>query len=575
MNRFFRGIILICGTFQIASGAEVTLPGRPDSALRVERLPLPSGAELITFFERLPEEPGVTNGPQELPLMAILKDTLNDDDPTNDRIRQVWVFTYSQPSVWQRIAGGMPFFYHRAGLDRGPGGKPPRPVMDLGEPSRGMWAGLAMTGVQSEVVNPVGALARLTTHSFFGNYGEYRSTHIWEAEDVMAPELSLSPSMDTDLTDEEVAAIEERMELVGHPLGGLVGDEFLSKDREKTRSLQTETRGHNWELLRQRAEESGLYLQPLTFGTLSASIAILWVAETDIAEGTGRKFDAQFLNIKNPFTDQRLRHWDGYSEYWNLDRDGAMVAEDSDEGRPVRMIPLAMYALDHPKTPLLLVDFRGSGHAPRREVGLKIAQDVSTGVFGLTGFADFGFLAAKSALLFVHTRHGGASNRAARRRAFVFVRHAIGVDTNMDPSLRKELLSRIEKVDVNPIERSWPQEIRDGQKQYEALAAYAEKTGLEKEIARSRGDEMKAAAHGKTARTFMAIASVGTLGLYRHHEKVDDQMMAQLAEQRRAAWLKRQPGSLPPGSDAVVATEKHGTPAVPVILLLPKAGMFE
>src|SRR6202044_1295889 len=108
---------------------------------RAQRLQLSSGAELITFFEALPDR-------QELPLLAILKDTLNDSDPSNDRIRQVWVFTYSQPSIWQRIAGGIPFLYHRAELDRDAGSRPPRAVLDLGEPSRGMWTGLALAGVQ-------------------------------------------------------------------------------------------------------------------------------------------------------------------------------------------------------------------------------------------------------------------------------------------------------------------------------------------------------------------------------------------------------------------------------------------
>src|SRR5580700_3178991 len=65
---------------------------------RVECIRLTTGAELITIFERLPVNPASPSNQRELPLMAILKDTLNDSDPTNDRIRQVWVFTYSQPS---------------------------------------------------------------------------------------------------------------------------------------------------------------------------------------------------------------------------------------------------------------------------------------------------------------------------------------------------------------------------------------------------------------------------------------------------------------------------------------------
>ncbi len=105
---------------------------------------------------------------------------------------------------------------------------------------------------------------------------------------------------------------------------------------------------------------------------------------------------------------------------WNLDRQGVMVSAEADDARPVRMIPLAMYGLDHPRTPLLLVDFRQSGHPPRREIGLKIAEDVTSGVVSLTGVGNVGYLAAKSSLLFIHNRHGGATDRAARRRAFVF-----------------------------------------------------------------------------------------------------------------------------------------------------------
>jgi hypothetical protein len=550
--RFVGLTILTCGIFSFAGAADMTLPVRQDTSLRAERLPLPSGAELITFFEGLPDR-------QELPLLAILKDTLNDSDPSNDRIRQVWVFTYSQPSVWQRMAGGIPFFYHRTGLDQAPGEKPPKPVMDLGDPSRGMWTGLAVTGVQSEVLNPIGALARLTTHSFFGNYGEYRKTHIWEAADALTP--NLTTALNSGLTEEEIAAVEERLELTGRPLGGLVADEYLEKDHQKQRAKQTETRGHNWELLRQRAEDAGLYLQPLEPGEASASLAILWVAQTDLDEGAGRGFDGQFLNISNPFSDQRLRHWDGYSETWNLDRQGVVVSGDAEGARPVQMIPLAMYGLDHPRTPLLLVDFRGSGHPPRREIGLRIAEDVTTGVFCLTGVGNLGFLAAKASLLFVHARHGGATDRSARRRAFVFERHAIGVDPNMDPNLRKELLSRIEKVDVNPIERSWGQEIRNGRKQYEALVAYAQKTGLAKEIARSRADELSTTKHGKGARVLLNAASIGTLGLYRHHEPADDSMMAKLDQQRRSAWLKLQPRFLPPGQDAVLADRINPAPS--------------
>ncbi len=135
-----------------------------------------------------------------------------------------------------------------------------------------------------------------------------------------------------------------------------------------------------------------------------------------------------------------------------------------------------------------------------------------------------------------------------------FERHAIGVDSNLDPVLRKELLSRIEKVDVNPLERSWDHEVRDSRKQYEALIAYVQRTGFADEIARSRGDEMRAAVHGKGARVLLDLASIGTVGRYHHHETVNDSLIAKLDEQRRRAWFKTSAEPSPPVPEDVLVT---------------------
>jgi hypothetical protein len=193
------------------------------------------------------------------------------------------------------------------------------------------------------------------------------------------------------------------------------------------------------------------------------------------------------------------------------------------------------------------------GHPPRREIGLKIAEDVTSGVLGITGFGRLGYLALKSSLLFVHGRHGGATDRSARRRAFVIVRHAIGSDPNIEPQLRKELLGHIEKVDVNPIEGSWDQEIRDGWRQYDALIAYANATGLSREVDRDRGDEMRTTVHGPFARVFFRVASIATAGLYNHHDTMNQSLTAKLDQQRREARLKLQAQPLPPESEPLVA----------------------
>jgi hypothetical protein len=411
-------------------------------------------------------------------------------------------------------------------------------------------------------LNPIGALARLTNQSFFGNSWEYRKTHIWEAGDVISGQMP-EPA-DDGLTAEEIQALEERLELAGHPLGGLVADEYLRRDHEKLPAKQTETRGHNWDLLRQRAEEAGLYIRPLEPAGLAGSFALLWASQADLDAETPQKFDRQFLNISSPFTDRRLRHWEGYSETWNLDRNGVLAGPDSEDAHPVRMIPLALYALDHPRAPLLLVDFRSSGHPQRREMGLMLAEDVTSGVLGITGLGNLGYVALKSSWMFVHTRHGGATNRLARRRAFVMVRHALGANLNLDPDLRMELLHRIERVDVNPIERSWNREVQDSWRQYEALIDYAQATGLAKEIEKDRSDEMRKTAHGAGARTMLGLATIGTAGLYRHHETVNQTLTVRVDQQRRDARMKLQGKPPLPGREPLVA----GVPSPEA----PKAG---
>lgn len=540
----------------VAETAQASRPLYVSAPLRAARVPLQSGAELITYFEKLPDEAGTKVGRNEIPLLAVLKDTLNGSDDSNDRLRQVWIFTYSRPSIFQRIAGGIPFLYRRTGMEGNASAQAPRPVLDMGAPSRGTWSGVALTGVQSHILDPVGVITRLTTHSYGGNLGEYRKTHLWEVLDVLA---SLTGDADGSggLNLDEMQALQARLELKGHLLGGLVGDEYLPRAYAKYLTRRTENRGHNWELLRQAAEENGLYFQPLRLADLPVSFALVWVAQPDVASGVARHFDAQFLNIANPFQSERLQNWTGYSEIWHRNEQGVPVTPDATGARPVRMIPLALYSLDYPRVPFQLVDFRSSGRPRRSEIARKLADDVTTGVLGMTEFGNWSYLALKSSWFFVHERHGGATNRSARRRAFVQLRHALGADGTMPPALRRELLARVAKLDLNPVDHSWNDEVRNAWRQYDALMAYAQAPGgLTRDVEANRSDEMRTALHGAGKRTLFRMASLGTFGWYRHREILTSELMTQLAETRRAAALKRQGEAV---EDPIVAAVPNRT----------------
>src|ERR1700722_4622830 len=165
----------------------VIIPSETQSpgALRAATVDITTGGQLVIFFEKLAAD-GQSAGPSEMPLLAVLRDTMGNNDPENNRLRQVWVFTYASPSPAQRIAAGVPFFYHRSGLDSGSSTRPPRPVLDMARPGPGLWPDIAFSVAQSQVFDPIGSLSRLTTRSYSGNLGEYRRTHVAEVLDILS-----------------------------------------------------------------------------------------------------------------------------------------------------------------------------------------------------------------------------------------------------------------------------------------------------------------------------------------------------------------------------------------------------
>ena len=61
----------------------------PPQQFRLEQIPLLGGAELITIFGRM-EGLRTDNRPApEVPLISVVRDTLSDDNPENDRLRYV------------------------------------------------------------------------------------------------------------------------------------------------------------------------------------------------------------------------------------------------------------------------------------------------------------------------------------------------------------------------------------------------------------------------------------------------------------------------------------------------------
>lgn len=89
-----------------------------DKTFRLECLKVTGGTELLTIFARFDWLPGGTGKGQEVPLVSLLRDTLGDSDPANNRLRYLWMLTYTRPSLIQRLAAGVPFLYKHTGGKR-------------------------------------------------------------------------------------------------------------------------------------------------------------------------------------------------------------------------------------------------------------------------------------------------------------------------------------------------------------------------------------------------------------------------------------------------------------------------
>ncbi len=493
----------------------------PPGSFRLEREQVAGGAELVTLFGRL-EDPASGEEALDVPLLSVLRDTLSTSDPAADRLRYVWILTSTRPTPLQRAASALSFFRFRAG-GKHHANQVPSPALDLASPGKTVLTNLFGHAIQSTQFDPLGVFVRASTRSYRGNSDDYRKLHIYQA-------LGALDGLERESGGQELLPRSDRLEvysrlsLSDRTFGGLVRAEKLPTFYNKESSGRTETRGHNWELLRQRAELCGLYFEPLALPEDAPSAALLWIAREDLDQRANHRFERQFLNIVNPWTDERLRHWSDYTQ--------VRYPDTADRARPVKMIPLALYSLDHPRVPLLLADFRDTMKLKRGELARHGASTLLTGVFGITRFGNWPFFAADSTWTFVRARHGAAMNRSARLRAYAETRDFIALDTRLDPKLKTELLRRLDHLALNPLENGISTEATVAKEQYAALLQYAKSAdGLGAKLERDRQKELDSYTHSRARRMLAGIGHVFTGDA----RGPDPESLADLAGYRRAA----------------------------------------
>jgi hypothetical protein len=502
--------------------------------MRLERVEVPGGAELITVFAKLsgldPAEAS-TEKDTFVPLVSILRDTLGDNDSENNRLRYVWPLTYTRPSTKQRLAAAIPFFYARVG-NKEKLTKTPPPALDLASPESEVWDKIFWTALQNILLDPYGTPIKASTSSYRRNTSDYRRSHIIRALSVLA--LYQAVKGESAFTPTEMSTIQARLFLTEKTFGGLVDDSNLQSYYVKKTTQTRDERGHNWELLRQKAESESLYFEPLTMPDGSATHALLWVAKRDLISKQGARYSGRFLNIANPWTDKRLLDWKGYVETRYFDSENHPVDSQTPGAEAVEMIPLGLYGLDNPKIPMLLVDFRDSYNPKKREMSRRILNDVTRNVLSLSKFGNLPFFLGRTVYDFVTGRRGMDINQPSRLATYSQLKLLLALNTSMEPELRSQVSGRLEKISLNPFENDLNAEAGIATQQYNALLAYAkDPNGLAAKIERDRREELLPLEHGDKAQLAFRMLNVLSFGKYVHREELTDDMEDRLDIARR------------------------------------------
>jgi hypothetical protein len=446
--------------------------------------------------------------------------------------------TYTRPSVAQRAASAVPFLYSRvANKNRVSKNAPPPYIIDLAGTQREVWHTVFLNALQTLFLNPYHLTVKATTQTFRRNTNDYRKAHVIRALAVLALYQAESGT-ESVFAPHELKEIQARLMLSQKTFGGLIDDIYLTRAYEKQTSQWLDTRGHNWELLRQRAEDEGFYFDPLELPGRKTTHVLLWIARSDLEANRGRRYNKRFLNLANPWGDKRLFNWRGYTEIRYFDIENRPVPAETPGAHAVELIPLALYGLDHPKIPILLVDFRDNLNPKTREMSQRVLRDVAQTTINFSRF-DLPYFLGRAVYDFVTDRRGMDVNQPSRLRAYSQLKLLLALNASLDPGLREELTQGLERVSLNPLENDMKAEARLAREQYAALLDYARRPtkGLIAKLDRDRRAELTPLVHSRPERVLLRLANLASFGLYTHREKAssDAQIAATLDVSRKLA----------------------------------------
>jgi hypothetical protein len=522
-------------TFAQQSSSASPNPKNRSAQFRLEVIHVANGAELLTIW--FSTDASGDPAAREIPLLSVLRDTLGDGNPENDLLRQVWVYTYTHPSLRQRAAALVPFLYKGINRKRSSKRAAPPAIIDLSDTENDVWKSMFWSGLTTfPALSP---LVNVVANTYRHNAVKYRTANVFRALAVLSS-YQADPESESGLSQHDLKEMQSRLMLSLKTFGGLVDETNLQHFYDRETIKLRDWRGHNFELLRQQAEASGLYFEPLTMPDGSVTHALLWIARSYLSQSGEHRYEGRFLNLKNPWQDANLRKWRGYTEIKYFSGENRPVSPNTVGAHSLEMIPLAAYGFDFPKIPTLLIDFRDDLNPKKRELSRQVIDDVAKNVLSVSRLGNLYYGAGRTALDFVTGRRGIDFNQPSRVRSLVQLKLLLSLNPEITPSFRKSLDDKVERLTSNPLVSSEESEPELARGQYESLAAYALRNdGLPTRLQRDRGEEMTRFVHGATTRSLLRLANIFTLGIYTHREKMTSERMGQLDIQRRLAYHTR------------------------------------
>jgi hypothetical protein len=485
--------------------------------------PVGDSAQLLTLFCRAC---GVVKDTEEdVPLVSVLRDTLGDQTNENDRVTYVWLLTYAHPRMGQRILSAIPFFYWRISKGSKSVSKHDTvPFMDLSAPENPMMLRVSRNLLQWTALDPMMTPVRASTHAYGTNHQEDERLHIEEAISYLRQAPVSNDS--TALTPVQLDTVIGKLKLREILLGGLGTDNQAARVGMQSDFEQERIRSRNRELLRQWAEKTGVIFEPLNLNGNQAHYAILWFPQSESAEPKNPSLQPiwRLLAIRNPWTDECLRNWKG-----------PVYERTFDKNSSIRVIPLAVYSLDYPKQPLILMDFRHKLSRRRREVAQRSVNELITGVLGISHFADWYFYVAFDLHRFIVGRRGTALDQGSRLDCYSDFRMHLALDRSLDPALKQDMEQRSRWLAVNPLEAAPEREIQNAIVRYSLLVTQAGENGdLMARVDQEHRFELSSFGESEKTKLTRSMLHVATLSVYKQEAKSDDIFM--LDHERRVTY---------------------------------------